>query len=198
MIEFEKPSANWKQSTAVCLVIPTISAIGVTIGITVAACPVELGITIETDLPEWVKETTILFRANASGGASFLDFPYDFPYDFKNDLVSGEVVNTNFVASNFRMTIYGACINPTVHIGGHEYSVDVDIGNGEFLTINSVEKTIVLTKVNGEKVNCFNKRNKDSYIFEKIPTGTNITTAPNEGISFDITLLEERSEPKWT
>lgn len=35
----EKPSPNWKASTAVCLVSPMASAKGAMIGIDVAACP---------------------------------------------------------------------------------------------------------------------------------------------------------------
>ena len=99
--------------------------------------------------------------------------------------------------ANFRLIIYGYASNPTLHIGGHEYSVNVEVDDGEYLTIDSVAKTIFLTRNNGEKVNCFNLRNKDSYIFEKIPAGDNAITSPNDQIYFDITLLDERSEPKW-
>lgn len=159
-----------------------------------------LDLTIQTDFPEWIKETTTTFR-NDSGAdveGAFLDFSYDFPYDFKNGLSSGMLNNTGFVASNFRIVIYGAISNPTLFVGNHEYSVNVDIAKSEFLTIDSVNKTIILTKSNGQQVNCFNNRNKDSYIFKKIPSGENVVSSANDGISFDITLLEERSEPKWT
>ncbi len=158
-----------------------------------------LDLTIQTDLPEWIKETTTAFRTDsgASGENSFLDFPYDFPYDFKNGLSTGVLNNTGLVSSNFRMVIYGAISSPTVFINNHEYSVETDIATGEYLTIDSVNKTIILTKNNGQQVNCFNKRNKDSYIFEKIPPGESVIASSNEGISFDVTLLEERSEPKW-
>lgn len=159
----------------------------------------QLDIKIQTDFPEWIKETTTTFR-NISGSEdekAFLDFPYGFPYDFKNGLSAGTLNNTGFVASNFRMVIYGEAGNPTLFIGNHEYSVDVTIAKNEFLTIDSISKTIILTKKDGQQVNCFNKRNKGSYIFEKIPSGATIITSPNEDICFDITLLEERSEPKW-
>ena len=159
-----------------------------------------LEITVQTDFPEWIKETTTAFRHNDDEEAEngFLDFAFDFPFDFKNGLSTGFLNNTNFVASNFRIVIYGEVSNPTLFIGGHEYSVNVDVAKGEFLTIDSVNKTVILTKNNGQKVNCFNARNKDSYIFEKIPSGEVAINSTNEGISFDITLLEERSEPKWT
>ena len=44
MNELLKPSPNWKHRTDVCLVIPTMSASGIIIGIIVAACPVDDGI----------------------------------------------------------------------------------------------------------------------------------------------------------
>ena len=72
----------------------------------------------------------------------------------------------------------------------------MNVETNEFLTIDSVLKTIVLTKRDGSTENCFNYRNKDSYIFEKIPSGTSNISSGN--FNFEITLLEERSEPKWT
>lgn len=154
-------------------------------------------LTVQTDYPEWVKETTTVYSQFAEGTSEYLDFPVGYSFDYANELLNGLIENTNFVASNFRLTIYGQISKPTLYIGGHGYSVDVDVAAGEYLTIDSVAKTIVLTKVNGEQVNCFNKRDRDSYIFEKIPAGTNAFSSPNESIYFDITLLDERSEPKW-
>lgn len=154
-------------------------------------------LTVQTDFPEWIRETTTVFNTKSGNISGLLDFPYDYPYDFKNELASGSINNTGFVASHFKMIIYGFVTNPTLYIGGHEYTVNVEVGTGEYLTIDSMNKTIVLTKYNGEQVNCFNARNKESYIFEKIPAGSSVIMTSGQ-ISFDITLLEERSEPKWT
>lgn len=155
-------------------------------------------LTVQTDHPEWVKETTTSFSQFADETAEYLDFPFGYSFDYANELLNGVIKNTSFVASNFRLTIYGQVSNPTLYISGHEYSVDVDVEAGEYLTIDSVDKTIILTKVDGEQVNCFNKRSRDSYIFEKIPAGENTYSSPNESIYFDITIFDERSEPKWT
>jgi hypothetical protein len=154
-------------------------------------------LTVQTDFPDWVKETTTSHGINSTSEDEFLDFPYDFPYDFMSEFGKTNVNNTNLAPCNFVLTIFGTIVNPTLYIGGHKYSVDVAINDGEYLTINSIDKTIVLTKINGEKVNCFNNRNKESYIFEKIQPGINDVTSVEE-IHFNLTLLEERSEPKWT
>ena len=70
-----------------------------------------------------------------------------------------KLVNRNFVESNFRLVVYGVAENPEITIGGHVYSVDVSVAKNEYLTIDSIEKTVVLTKPDGSTVNCFNLRN---------------------------------------
>ena len=157
----------------------------------------EVKLTVQTDLPKWVKETITTFNYGAGSKGKNLDFENDFPYDYTSNLLSQKLNNTDFISTNFRMNIYGPCSNPVVTVAGHDYEVNVDFDANEYLTIDSVKKTIVLTHKDGATENCFNLRNRDSYIFEKMPVG--ISTVSNNGdFKFDITLLEERSEPKWT
>lgn len=156
-----------------------------------------LKLTVQTDFPEWVKETTTIFNYGAGKQGSNLDYNNDFPYDYTSNLLGQVLENTGFVESNFIINIYGACTNPKITISGHDYEVLKTFDANEYLTINSIDKTIILTKNDGTEVNCFNLRNRDSYIFEPIPVGTNLVAASG-GFKFDITLLEERGEPKWT
>lgn len=155
-------------------------------------------LTVQTDYPMWVKETTTSHTLSTEVVQGHLDYPHGFPYDFKNPLGRGSIYNGSFVPCNFILTIYGYAISPEIYIGGHKYLVNVDIGENDYLTINSIDKTIILTKTNGEQVNCFNNRDRDSYIFEKIPVGTSTVTSANGQIQFTLTVLEERSEPRWT
>lgn len=159
-------------------------------------------LTIVTDLPAWIKESTKSFRkltsaAGEGGTGQNLNFPHDYPFDYASDFAKQKLVNDDFVSSNFRMIVYGPCTNPEIYIAGHVYNVSVAILKNEYLVIDSVEKTIELIRSNGEKVNHFNERNKESYVFEKILPGSNAVTWDGE-FGFDVTLLEERSEPKWT
>ncbi len=156
----------------------------------------ELELVIQTDLPNWAREITTNFLTTSTD-EGFLDFPYDFPYDFKNGLSVGEVYNAGLISTDFKITIYGVVVNPVIYIGNHEYSVNVEVAKGEYLTIDSVQKTIILTKNNGTKVNCFNLRNRSSYIFQKIPSGVSTVATGDVDFSFSITLLEDRSEPRW-
>lgn len=158
----------------------------------------KLKLTLTTDFPYWVKETEFNFRSGSDDGSGEgLDFSFDYPYDYVSEMRSSNLNNTGFVGTNFRMIIYGACSNPAVYIAGHLYQVNCDVGASEYLTIDSINKTITLTGNDGTVTNMFNLRNRDSYIFEKIQPGSNVVTLEGD-YGVDLILLEERSEPKWT
>lgn len=155
-------------------------------------------LTLTTDQPYWIRETAYVFMAgSAAKSASDLDYPYTYPHDWYNDQQNSEINNQGFVPSNFRLMVNGACSHPTVYIGSHAYKVSCDVSEGEYLTIDSVSKTATLTAKDGTQTNVFNLRDKDSYIFEKIPSGKS-SVAWSGDFNFEIVLLEERSEPKWT
>lgn len=151
-------------------------------------------LTFKTDCPFWIREETHVFGYGSTGGD--LDYKNDFSYDYTSNILGKQLVNPGFVPSNFKMTIYGQAEAPAVTVGGHVYQVNASVGDHEYLQIDSVDKTIELVKSNGETINCFGKRNRGSYIFEKIPDGIS-NIALSSDFKVDITLLEERSEPKW-
>lgn len=162
-------------------------------------------LTISTDRPYWVKETSTLFASGvqvSQGGqveveSEYLDFPYDFPYDYRvSTYRKYELQNEGFYDSRFRLTISGPVINPTIYVGDHLYQVNTEVHDGDLLVVDSSAKTITLTRVDGERVNVFDARNRDSYIFQDIPAGAS-TVLWDNSFDFTITLLEERSEPRW-
>ena len=156
----------------------------------------KITLTLTTDYPYWVRESLTGYRKETSSVGG-LDYAFDYPYDYVSELMGTDLFNPGFVASNFRMIIYGSCINPAVNINGHTYQVNCQVAADEYLTIDSTTKKIYLTTNNGTIVNKFNDRNKNSYIFEKVPSGSN-TVSWQGNYGLDIILLEERSEPKWT
>ena len=157
----------------------------------------QLELTLTSDFPFWVKETTTSFFINRGEVGAGHRYDYDFPYDYNSDTASTELINTNFVDTNFRMIIYGPASSPSVYINGHLYQVYVDIYEGDYLTIDSSTKKVFVTSVDGAIYNLFLCRNRESYVFQKIPAGTSEISWDGE-FGFDIVLLEERSEPKWT
>lgn len=153
---------------------------------------------VVTDQAAWIKETKFSFNYGSGHHSSGtdMDFNSDFPYDYSNPLSSQMVENPGFTGSNFRMVIYGECEDPHIGVGEHLYEVDCVIGSHEYLTIDSKKKTVILTKQNGTTENKFRYRNRESYIFEKIPSGETLVSWDGD-YKFDIILYEERSEPKW-
>ena len=158
----------------------------------------EVTLTLTTDFPFWVKETRTVFSpAGVSTFGVNLDYPHDYPFEYYSVLQSQPVSNTGFASSDFRLIIYGACVDPTISIAGHTYKVACTVGANEYLTIDSSTKKIYITSNTGEITNVFHLRSRESYVFEKIPPGSH-TVAWDGAFGFDVILLEERSEPKWT
>ncbi len=158
----------------------------------------KIELTVATDKPNWVKTDKFMFRINNSNlTEEGLGYPYDYPYDFVSPMSIQSFNNDDFVDTEFEMIIYGAVSNPAVTIGQNTYRVNCDVGANEYLTINSKEKTIILTTSRGVKVNKFAYRDTSlGKIFKKIPPGTQKVVLTTE-CNLDITLLKERSEPKW-
>lgn len=161
-------------------------------------CYIEL--TLTSDDPAWYREQPHAFASgegSSIGIGSGTDYPYDFPYDYALAM-NGRNVFCDSVGNNaFRLLIYGEATNPSVVIGGHAYTINGTIGAGESLLIDSLAKTITLTTALGNKINWFDKRGREDYIFEPIPSGQN-TVSWNGTFGFDLTVIEKRSEPKWT
>ena len=152
--------------------------------------------TLVTEKGSWITETKSLFRPELSSGDDGLNYPFQYPFNFAGSTVGRKMNNESYAASDFEMILYGSCLNPTVAIGGHIYGVDCSLETGEYLVVNSISKKIYKVKTNGETVNQFNLRNRDSYIFKKIPSG-NCAVTWSGLFGFDVTLLSERSELIW-
>lgn len=155
----------------------------------------EAALITTSDEPYWVCENLHSFRKGLSTVG--LDYPHDYAFDYASSFSQSKIVNTDFTASNFRMIIFGPCVSPEVYVAGHAYTVNCKAEPGEYITIDSAAKTVTKTANNGTITNVFNLRGRESYIFEKIGTGTSSVTWDGD-FGVDIILLEERSEPKWT
>lgn len=159
-------------------------------------CKIDLVLTSQT---AWSREIVHVFGSTDEGAAasrSGFDFPFDYAYDYSVSTASRQVVNDTIKSSNFKLKIYGEATDPAVMINGHAYKVNGMIRAGESLLIDSLNKTIILTTASGSKVNWFNNRDRHDYIFEPIPPGVN-NVIYNGSFKFDLTIIEERSEPKW-
>lgn len=160
-------------------------------------CKIELKLT--SDDPSWYREQTYPFLAgseseSATGG---IDYAYDYPYDYAVMLNGRRIVCDSVGSNAFKLLIYGPATDPYINIGEHRYAINGQLNAGETLLIDSITKTITLTKANGRRENWFDKRNRESYIFEPIPAEQNLVSWVG-AFGFDLTVIEKRSEPKWT
>lgn len=159
----------------------------------------KITLTLLSDDPAWYRDENHSFfpgSGNVSAGTGIC-YPYDYPYDYAGSK-SARIINCSSVGSNaFKLRIFGPAVDPAVSIGGHIYSINGTLAEKESLLIECTpKKQITLTKPDGSKVNWFDKRNRESYIFQEIPPGQH-TVVWNELFGFDLTIIEKRSEPKW-
>lgn len=160
-------------------------------------------LSVVTDTPQWKTEKTFSFTADTE--TNDIDYGRDYleaigyPYGYSYSQIKAEVYNDSFYACGFRLVIYGEVTDPVITIGGKAYRVDVTVSKGEYLEIVSdgLKKTITLYKSGNVKEDCFAKRYKPQSVFAKIESGMNSVIWDNT-FGFDLTLLQERSEPKWT
>lgn len=156
-------------------------------------------IAVVTDKPEWIKTTTFAFKplSNQISDTDF-EFDFDFPIDLQDSsFVTNTLINPYSFASHFILNIYGNCINPKIEIGDYTYSFNCSLLNGERLEVNSLTKKITKFDLQGNTENYFNCRNKEKSVFEPIPSGNKQIHWNNE-FSFDLTIIQQRSEPEWS
>lgn len=147
--------------------------------------------------PFWIREETKEFAYVVSPeGQAFLDYPYDYSYDFW-DGQNGQVqwVREFPFASEFTMTIFGAVDTPRIMINGHPYQINDVLEEGQYLVIDSRHNTVTKYLINGTTVNDFDLRDKTQSVFEQIP-GDSLTITWDGTFGFNITIYEERSEPR--
>lgn len=151
----------------------------------------------------WIKETKTSFipldepLLYNNDNKLNLGYPYGYPFDYRSNLVPQSITNDSYTAQNFEMTIYGYAEAPTINIAGHSYGLSSVIEKDEYVKINSVTKKITKYKKDGTIDNLFSERDRDSYIFDKIPTGMSSVTWIGS-FGFDIVIFDERSEPAWS
>lgn len=157
---------------------------------------VDVDATIEAFTPYWINKSTHTFHSYGITSNYNKRYPGRYPYRYANGLTSNYIVNPNYTPSNFQMIIYGPVVNPQITVGVNTYLVNIVLEEREYLMIDSRNKTITKFLKNGEKVNAYHNRQKGKEFFEKIRTGRQMVQWTGK-FDFDITVIEERSIPKW-
>lgn len=146
--------------------------------------------------PFWITERTYEFPAGAGEYADGGRYAIQYPRRYANSMTESYLVNESPYDTQFRMSIYGPVREPLVMINGCRYYVNIQLETDEYLEIDSRNGTIYKTRVDGEKENCFHLREMDNAVFTPISSGKNRINWSGK-FRFDLTLFEERSEPRW-
>lgn len=160
---------------------------------------------ITTDYPWWIKEIKYSYekRTGSDSGSHDivttkrnLDYNFDYNIDYSSSDGAKTIYNTSIVPANFLLRIYGGARDPYVKINQHVYQVYDTLYDNEIIEIDSATKKVRKLKFDGTWESAYSKRNKDSYIFQKLEAG------PNQLIwdgtfALDIIIYDERSEPLW-
>lgn len=148
-------------------------------------------------------DTVKSFTISGGTDTEWLDLPCDLPADLMGARLTMTLTNPQLTPMPWRLIIYGPASNPYIQTPDNTYEVDVTIPDGGYLTIDSVDKTVILTASNGDTTDCFGDalrgtgKDGGTYIFQPLPAGTTPITWPNS-FNFDMQLCEEESEPPWT
>ena len=148
--------------------------------------------------PYWIKTTGYRFfpKQSEEEEATGFDYPYDFMFDYGVSNVSQFLENESLEDCNFEIKFYGPCYNPYITIGDNTYRIFATLTQGEYAVVDSRTKKITKVSVIGEETNIFHLRDRNSYIFEKIPEGLLPVVKPAE-VSVEVVLYDERGEPDW-
>lgn len=147
--------------------------------------------------PFWIKEEKVVLTTASETTGGYLDYPYDYNYDYTAPEIGKKVVPSDSpFTSEFRMIIYGLAVNPRIVINGYPYILYATIPSGSYAIVDSKQRTIMLYKRNGQKMNIFDFRNKSDSIFEKIPAG-NLDIVWDATFGVDLTIFREKSEPEF-
>lgn len=158
----------------------------------------EVELVFKAPVLEWIQEEKkSFFQQEEAVSTKGLDFPADIPFDFSVDKRGVERWNIDHVtSSDFRMIIFGPCINPRILINEYPYEVVATLEKQEYMIIDSADQTVMKYMANGIESSLFNERGYDYSVFEKIPSGL-LTVNWSGDFGFDLTLFLKRREAKW-
>lgn len=155
-----------------------------------------LDVTFVTDNPVWTTETMQEFHVSAVTAGSTKKYPCKYPLRYIGGNGIGYLINDSHADSNFIFRIFGPVSSPQIMIGGYAYCIYENLEDGEYLKADSRKGTIVKVARSGAETNAFGKKQNRTKFFKKIPPGS-LPVEWSGNFSFDVTVFDERSEPRW-
>ena len=150
----------------------------------------------------WARLTPVDHFNPVTAQDTGLDLPNNLPFDLAAGGYTRYVQNDSLAPEDWRMTIFGPPTGPHVTIGSNIVELTGSIPAGSYATIDTRTRTIMLTDNNGVTQNVFDWGVRSTgvgsgnYVFERIPSGQSVVSWPSS-FSFDLQLVESRTDPTW-
>ena len=166
---------------------------------------VETQLTV-VQLSKWRRRLpTMPFLSVTADTDASLDLPTDLPCDLMGMAQASSLDVQGPDPMAWEMVVYGPAVNPHITIAGNTHQIDVTVPSGGYLLIDAVagERSVTLVAANGDRRNVFASavrgegEGSGRYVFQPLPAGVSAVSWPNS-FGFDLTPIEERSEPPWT
>lgn len=158
-----------------------------------------INLTVQIEWPAWCHETKYSYipcSENTNLGAKS-SYSARYPYSYAQSSASVTVINTAVAPAPMKVVFYGPASNPKIYFGNIAIGLDVELVSGEYAVINQLTREVYKVSGNGIKINCFNNRYKAQSIFTTLPSGVHQLTA-SVGLTADVYVIEQRSEPLWS
>lgn len=157
-------------------------------------------LTLTSDSFCWIREETHSFvSTSAIESTDTKRYPYIYPYRYHPRIGTSDLYNLMNIPTHYVIRIYGPASNPSITINRHVYQVFTNVERNEYLEIDyssESTRTISRYKRDGGHIDEFNNRSKQSTIFKQIDPGLQPIVWKGD-FSFDVVLIDERSQPKW-
>lgn len=150
--------------------------------------------------PYWCTEVSNMIYPSTGQSAQDTTgkkYNYNYPYRYGTGISGNRIINNHYAAAPAVITFFGPVINPSVEVSGNVYAVNVTLTATDRLVIDQIKRQIYIVSERGTRTNVFNARDKQHNIFQPFPAGVNPIIYSGD-FAFDITLVYQRSELKWT
>ena len=151
-------------------------------------------------VPYWEKEERFHFYKNSEIAIETQTGDYPFEYqelDYNRDKKGiARFTNPSGAPADYLLRVYGPINYPKIEINRREISVRTLLEAGEYLEIDSRNRTVITTRLKGDKVNQFHFRDLEHDIFQMIDPGQNDVTW-NGNFEMDLYLRYRRDYPEW-
>ncbi|MBE6754056.1 MAG: hypothetical protein E7559_06890 [Ruminococcaceae bacterium] len=157
----------------------------------------EVQLKLYPESPAWCTERVYRFTTGGSEEVSGHKYPCGYPRRYGTGNRELVMNNRSVAPAPMRIVFYGAAVNPRLLAGGSDIGINISLDEGEYAVIDQLAREVYMVDRAGVRTNCFDKRRKNGMTFNNVPSGSSTVQVVSGG-RVDITLVEQRSEPRWT